>query len=279
MKKILSLLLVISFVFSCVALLSSCNDETNYSQPDTSQNTENPPESKGQMELCEKIAKSLSVNEIDKAVTLSSQLVKPLNAEEKSVIMKALTQRINNRMNTFKKSFGSKQSLISDDILTEIGKYQSIVDNVGITDNDNTNVANYLSQVSALKAYSKYNDYWVYYYATTDDWNLANQYWNSACDSYSDYMKNQHLTKSLNHFNTCLSRTYDYDSKSFGIKEARDFLQIYVDKINYYFDTGKDLSIDYTKVSAYEKATQEFLSKTTEFANKIEALSTSVYYD
>lgn len=279
MKKILSLLLTVSLTFSCVVLLSSCNDETKSLQPDISQSAKNSPESKTQMELCEKIEKSLSVNEIDKAVSLSSQLVKPLNAEEKSVIMEALIQRVNNRMNFFAKSFGSKQTLISNDILTEIGKYQTIVDNVEITDSDNTNIVDYLERVSALKVYSKYNDYWAYYYAITDDLNSANLYWSYACDSYSDYMKNQHLTKSLNHFKTCLSRTYDYNSTSFGIKEARDFLQIYVDKINYYFNTGKDLSIDYVKVSKYENATEEFSSKTTEFVKKIEALPTSVYYD
>ena len=75
MNKILSLLLAITFMFLSVTLLSSCNDK----QPNTSQNTENSSESKSQMELCEKIEKSLSVNEIDKAVSLSSQLVNSLN--------------------------------------------------------------------------------------------------------------------------------------------------------------------------------------------------------
>ena len=273
MKKLPIIVLVLLALLCFVA----CNDVT--SSPDAASNTENSNQPQGQMELCERIAKSLSVNEIDKATTLSSQLVKPLTSEEEATIMNALVQRVNNRMSVFSKSFGSKESLISDDILNEIDKYQTILNYVGITNNDNTNIGDYLSQVSALKVYSKYNDYWIYYYATTDDWNSANQYWNYACDSYSDYMKNQHLTKSLNHFNTCLSRTYDYNSASFGIKEARDFLQIYVDKINYYFDTGKDLSIDYAKVSAYEKVTEEFLSKTTEFVNKLKSLPTSVYYD
>ena len=233
----------------------------------------------GQMELCSQIEKSLSVNEIDKAVSLSLQLEKPLSLEEKNTVMNALTQRINNRMRNFTKSFGSTNSLISDEILNEIEKYQKIINNVGISSSDNTNVDDYLSQVSNLKKYSKYNDYWIYYYATTDDWNSANRYWEYACDSYSDYMKNQHLSKALNHFNTCLSRTYDYSSSSFGISEARDFLQIYIDKINYYYNTGNDMSIDYTIVSRYENATDEFIRETKDFVNKIESLPTSVYYN
>lgn len=262
MKKYLSVFLVT--VLLC--LLPACNN--------TALKTSNK-----QVDLCSQIAKSLSVNEIDKAVSTSHQLVQPLSDEEKSIIMDALAQRINNRMKTFTQSFGSTESLISEDIIQEIEKYKTIVTNVGITSSDNTNINDYLNQVSLLSEYKKYNDYWIYYYATIDDWDKANQYWEYACDSYSDYMKEQHLNKALNKFNICLTETYNYSSSSFGITETRNFLQIYVDKINYYFSTGSDMSIDYDVLSDYENANNEFVTQTKIFTKKIEALPTSVYYN
>ncbi len=233
----------------------------------------------GHMDICLQIEKSLSVNEIDKAVALSDQLGKPLTKEEKYTVMNALVQRINNRMRTFLNSFGSQDCLISNDIIEEIDKYQKIVNNVGVTSSDNTNVSDYLTQVSNLRMYSKYNDYWSYYYETIDDWNSANQYWEYACDSYSDYLISENLYKALNHFNICLSTTYNYSSSNFGILEARDFLQLYVDKINYYFSTGNDMTIDYSIVSAFESISNEFTIQSREFLNKIESLPTSVYYN
>lgn len=231
-----------------------------------------------QTDLCLQIEKSLSYNEIDKAVTLSAQLQQPLTAEEKNIVMTALVQRINNRIPSFVRSFGSTECLISNDIIREVNKYIKITNNIGISSADDTNVDDYLTQVYNLKEYKKYNDYWVYYYATLDDWNSANQYWGYACDSYSDYMRNQHLSKALNYFSSCLSSTYDYSSSSFGIIETRNFLQIYVDKINYYYSTGNDMSIDYTVVNEYENATDEFFRETNNFVDKIESLPISVYY-
>ena len=236
-------------------------------------------DSKSQMELCEQIAKSLSTNEIDKAVTKSSELVKPLSQEEKTTVMDALVDRINNRMKTFSKSFGSTESLISEDILEEVEKYKKIALNLGVTSSDNTNVLDYLNQVSQLKAYSKYNDYWAFYNAALDDWNKANQYWEYATDSYSDYMITQHLNKSLNYFNQCINQTYNYSSSSFGILETRKFLQLYVDKINYYLNTGYDLQIDYDIVNKFEAVNDEYLEKGREFTNKVASFPTAVYYD
>lgn len=231
-----------------------------------------------QTELCRQIEKSLSYNEIDKAVTLSTQLQQPLTVEEKNIVMTALTQRINNRIPVFAESFGSAEYLISDDVIEEIEKYMKITDNVGISPSDNSNINDYLNQVYNLKEYSKYNDYWNYHYATLDDWDSANRYWGYACDSYSDSMKNQHLSKALNHFSNCLSRTYSYNSSSFGFPETRNFLQIYIDKINYYYRTGNDMSIDYGVVNEYENVTSEFFRETNEFVSKINTLPTSVYY-
>ena len=120
MKKVLAVFLI-SFMLFCYV---SCNDVPKVSEDDTPVSIESDNESQGQVELCERIAKSLSVNEIDKASNLSAQLVKPLTSEEKVIVMNALVQRINNRMWTFSKSFGSKQGLISDEVLAEIEKYQ-----------------------------------------------------------------------------------------------------------------------------------------------------------
>ena len=285
MKKQSFALLIL--MLACVYFIAAC--KSNIDQP-PSENTSDVGSVEGsvaisteQLELCEKISRSLSTNEIEKAVSLSFQLVQPLSSQEEAVVMKALSQRINNRMKTFANSFGSKDILISEDILAEINNYQTIVDNTGTANNDNTNIPDYLSKVSALKEYVHYNDYWEYFYLTIDDWNKANQYWSSACDSFSEHMKNQYLTKALNHFNVCLEKTYDYATSSFGIDETRGLLTLYVDKINYYFATGKDLVINPEIMSAYteayEKVTKEFVSQTTEFARKVEGLQTAVYYD
>lgn len=234
---------------------------------------------KGQMELCQQIERCISANEIDEAVNLSSQIQGSLKTDEKRLVMDALINRINNRMKVFQKDFGSTKSLISDDVIQEVWKYKRIIANIGITSADNTNVLNYLDKVYDFKNYNKYNDYWAYFCEVTDDWDDANRYWEYACDSYSDSVKYQHLAKAKNYFSQCLSAAYDYSASSFGIVETRAFLQIYIDRINYYYETGSDMSFDYSVVYEYESITEEFIGKAEEFFDKVDALPTSVYFN
>ena len=167
--------------------------------------------------------------------------------------------------------------MVSNDVVKEIEYYQTIVNNAGISSSDNTNVHEYINKVAQVIEYEKYNDYWSYSDATADDLKYANFYFNQACDSLLDSIKSSCLSISLNHFNSCLNMSYNYDYSSFGISESQDFLQLYIDKINYYFETGRDMELNYEVIYAYESMVNEYKSVVDEVISLKNSLPTYVY--
>ena len=71
--------------------------------------------------------------------------------------------------------------------------------------------------------------------------------------------------------------SYNYDYSSFGISESQDFLQLYIDKINYYFETGRDMELNYEVIYAYESMVNEYKSVVDEVISLKNSLPTYVY--
>lgn len=277
MRKIVSLCLVMCIGWSGLTLLIACdNSDGKIVQSGASNAGEM---ASNQMDLCLQIERSLSANEIDKAVTLSTQLYWPLTEEEEATIMNALVKRINGRITAVVKSFGSNKGLISDEILEEIKKYRIISAYVGDIDPSKTNVNDYLDQVISLEVYRKYNDCWALMTSITEDCENANMYWDLAVDSYLDSIRREHLAKALRYYQKCLDKVNDYNWESFGNAEAYDMFRCYVDEISCYLNTGNDMYIDYSISQAFDEVMDEFTEKAQEFIDKAQALPTQVYYE
>lgn len=233
----------------------------------------------GQEAICERIAQNLSTNNVAMAVEISEGLQQPLSSKEKKIVMQAMEKRINNKIKTFLTSFASNSGLVSKDTIEEIKQYKKIVTAVGISSSDYTNIDDYIEGILALEKYEKYDDLWSYYQYETSTWNEANTYWEYATSSYSDYTRDLYLNKALASFNDCVRGGKRYNQNSFGITEVINFAQHYVDKIEYFFSTGNDLSVDNYIVNAYSRTQTEFTEKSREFVDELEKLPTSVYYE
>lgn len=266
MKKGVSVLFVIFIIISIMSLFSGCIANKSI-------------DANNQSKLCEKIAQNLSVNEIDMAAELSYSLEAPLSDENKSIIMQALEKRLNNRIESILKSFASTYCLVSEETISEVELYKTIITNVGITDSDYTNIDDYIESVLALESYKKYNDIWSFWEVALGDWNNGNQYWENAVSSYSDYMINTNLEKSLDSFNSCVNIAENYNQSSFGISEAKNMAAAYVYKIEYYFDTGNDLTVDNYTLESFSLSQDEFNKESNNFLNELRTLPISVYYE
>ena len=55
--------------------------------------------------------------------------------------------------------------------------------------------------------------------------------------------------------------------------------QAYIDKIEHYLNTGRDLSANEYTINAFQSTQNEFTSKSNELLNKVEQLPLSVYYN